>query len=410
MTLINHSTVGDFKMTIYLVSYACEPNQGGEHEVGWRVANNLAGRCLLKVITRQSNRNEIDACENNKIDFVFLENNYFLNIKPKGRFSYMYYIAWQWSAYSYLRGRVSKDDVIHYVTFGNIHLPHFLYLLKAKLLVGPLGGGAMANPGFIRNASFRIRIKFIIHTLLNYAAFINPFHYACCYKASRIVLRTKETYKLIPEPFKKKCDIFLETGVDIVSQKFQEKKKRRLKTIVTASRLIESKNVDQVIDVWTEIRKSTNSRVELKILGDGPLAQIFETRCTNLDGCHFLGRVPHSDVAGILRESDLFLFCSIKEGGSHALFEAAINSCPIACYDISGMSIFPNEHSAIKIRPTLSIDDNTQRLSESIVNAFNTDKINGMCDNAMSDLRGSYSWESIANRYIEIYKSIEDEK
>ena len=34
---------------VYLVAYACEPEQGGEHEVGYRIANELADKCTLTV-------------------------------------------------------------------------------------------------------------------------------------------------------------------------------------------------------------------------------------------------------------------------------------------------------------------------------------------------------------------------
>ena len=41
---------------LYLIVYACEPNQGGEHQVGWKIANELVNKCNLTVITRKSNQ------------------------------------------------------------------------------------------------------------------------------------------------------------------------------------------------------------------------------------------------------------------------------------------------------------------------------------------------------------------
>ena len=55
-------------MKVYLVAYGCEPNQGGEHEVGWKIAKNLKSKCDLTVITRKSNEMKI---ENEKDSYSF---------------------------------------------------------------------------------------------------------------------------------------------------------------------------------------------------------------------------------------------------------------------------------------------------------------------------------------------------
>ena len=58
-------------LKLYLVVYSCEPNQGGEHEVGWKVANELANVCDLTVITRKANQKLIEEFDKQKIDFIF---------------------------------------------------------------------------------------------------------------------------------------------------------------------------------------------------------------------------------------------------------------------------------------------------------------------------------------------------
>ncbi len=40
---------------------------------------------------------------------------------------------------------MKRDDIVHYITFGNIHLPTFLFLMKSKLVIGPMGGGSVLN-------------------------------------------------------------------------------------------------------------------------------------------------------------------------------------------------------------------------------------------------------------------------
>ena len=214
-------------MKIYLVVYGCEPNQGGEQEVGWKVANELASHCNLTVITRRSNQKLIEDFNDKKIDFIFLENETFIKIKPKGKFSYAYYIFWQLSVFNILRKKVKKEDIIHYLTFGNIHLPHFLFLLKSKLIIGPMGGGSVIKAGLIRNSSISTKLKSAIYGFVNWTVKINPIYYLLFSKCSKIIVRTEETLNIIPKVFHKKCLTFLETGIDFTKTQ-SIKKERRL--------------------------------------------------------------------------------------------------------------------------------------------------------------------------------------
>ena len=60
---------------IYLVVYACEPNQGGEHEVGWQIAKHLNKKVKnLVVVTRRSNQSLIEQFDPQDIQFIFIEN------------------------------------------------------------------------------------------------------------------------------------------------------------------------------------------------------------------------------------------------------------------------------------------------------------------------------------------------
>lgn len=391
---------------LYLVAYSCEPNQGGEHEVGWKVANELASERNLLVITRKANQKLIEEFNNKNINFLFLENETFLHLKPKGKFSYIYYVFWQLKVFSILRKKVCKEDIIHYLTFGNIHLPHFLFLLKSKLIIGPMGGGSVIRTSLIRNPSIYTKIKTTFHNFINYTVKINPIYYLLFSKCSKIILRTDETLNMIPKLFHKKCIVFLETGIDFVKIK-TENKNRSLNEIVTTGRLIESKNIDQVIEVFLEICKIKNEYLRLTIVGDGPMRSFLEKKYSSIDNIIFLGKVPHKAVHDVLKKADLFLFCSIKEGGSHSLFEATMSNVPIACYNISGMQEFPKVDSAIKITPTKNIDNNIYSLANKIIDSFQSkEMINLLCENGKNDIQTNYSWKRLTEKYINIYKSI----
>lgn len=394
---------------VYLIVYACEPNQGGEHQVGWKVANELADKCDLTVITRRSNQKLIEQYNDKNIDFQFIENDTFIRFKPRGKFSYFYYLFWQFSVYLHLKRVVKKEDIVHYLTFGNLHLPHFLFLLKSKLILGPMGGGSIIDTKLMRQSSLKAKIKSKIHRFINWTVLINPIYYVLFSRSSKIILRTEETLKIVPKYFHDKCSVFLETGVDATNIHIV-KKERKLKKIVTTARIIDSKNIDQVIEVFKKLVEITHEPLELSIVGDGPMKLTLEKKYSLVENLQFLGKVPHEKIESLLQESDLFIFCSIKEGGSHSLFEAAMNNCPIACYDVSGMKEFPGADSSIKITPSDNVDDNVRRLAEKINETFNNQNIDQLCENAIADLKENYDWQKLGKRYIKIYEEIEKGK
>ncbi len=392
---------------VYLIVYSCEPNQGGEHEVGWKVASSLQHSIgnQLTVVTRTSNKKIIDEYGYEGINFVFIENDSFMRFKPRGEFSYFYYLCWQLSAFLYLRKKVDKNDIVHLLTFGNIHLPHFLHLLRAKLILGPMGGGAIVNTRLMRKPTLKLWLKSFIYRLVNWSVKINPWYYWMLYKSQKVILRTQETLQVLPSYFHHKCDVFLETGVDSINFPIFSHKIRTLERIITVSRMIETKCVDQAVEVFLKLQELVPQKLTFDIIGGGPLLTSLEKKYSGIDGVNFKGKVPHQSITTYLNRSDLFLFCSIKEGGSHALFEAALANLPIACYNISGMTEFPSSKYAITIDPTRDIDNNIVKLAEEIVKEFKVGgKIDKMCKDNLTNLLKSYDWNKITDNFIEYYK------
>lgn len=387
---------------IYLVAYACEPGQGSEHEIGWRTAVSLSDKSPLTVITRESNRKLIEQHQQNtRINFIFLEATLFRFLKPRGKFSYLYYILWQFTVFLYLRCRVRSKDIVHYITFGNIHLPTFLHFIKCRLFIGPMGGGATINYRLIRNPKFRTIIRSVIHDAVNSISKYNFFIWLLCKRSECIYLRTEESIKLIPDSQRWKVKVFLETGVvsqDIITRSGT----RRLKQVISVSRLIESKNIDQVIETFKKLQKLSPDMLTLDIVGDGPMLDELSTRYSS-ENIQFRGKVGHSDVLNLLKKADLYLSCSIKEGGSHSLFESAIADCPIACYDVSGMKQFPSNGSGIKITPSHNIDANTSMLAQEIYFNFENHLVKEICEKNRLDVASNYSWDFIGHRYFSDY-------
>lgn len=388
---------------LIILAYACEPNSGGEHEVGWRISEEMAkiSNEDIHVITRGANKEKILNEINKNANYHFIEVNRFLFLKPKGGFSYLYYIFWQFKAYLYIRSQFSNDTHIHLLTFGNIHLPSFIFLLKNPYSLGPMGGGAFVDTKLILSPSFREKFKSSLYKVINYISKVNPVFLYNNTKAKCIITRTDDTKKIISGKNQLKTINILETGVDekLICD-WAPIQKSSLTKFINVSRFIESKNIEVAIKTFNELNKLNEYKFKYSLIGDGPLFKsIFEKY--NSEYVNFMGKVEHQKVREFLNESDVMLTCTVKEAGSHAIFEAMTEGCVVACYNISGMKNFPSNDSAIKFEPSSDIENNINNFAIEInSNLKNQCKI---LKNANLSLRNQ-TWSEKAKSIYEFIK------
>jgi glycosyltransferase involved in cell wall biosynthesis len=140
-----------------------------------------------------------------------------------------------------------------------------------------MGGGSLVDYKMMRNSSTKLKMKSIVHKFINFTAKVNPIYLYTYYKSNKIILRTNETKCLIPKIFHQKCEIFLETGIETENITFVQKE-RKLNKVITTARIIESKNINQVIEIFNYLNDYYNNDLELLIIGDGPEKKTLEKK------------------------------------------------------------------------------------------------------------------------------------
>ena len=83
-----------------------------------------------------------------------------------------------------------------------------------------------------------------------------------------------------------------------------------------------------------------------------------------------------------------------------------MNNIPIACFNISGMTVFPTFESSIKVELEQNYEQNIENLSNKIIDYYTHNKINTICENAINDLLENYEWNKISNKFYNLYKEI----
>lgn len=361
--------------TLLISAYGCEPLKGSEPGVGWNWVLQMAKNNKLHVITRSNNEKSIkehlplNIAKN--ITFHYYDTNrFFLKLKNKEKGLYFYYFCWQLGIIKIINKLINNHDFdfsIH-LTFGSIWLPTFLPFFNVPFIWGPIGGGEGIPKSFLSMLPIKDRIIQASRYFFKYLIYFNPFIIYPSYKATFIIARTNNTLNFIPPLFRKKATVFLETSMDtsIFNYKKENKFENKHVNIIITGRLVPFKNVITAIKSLAQL--PTNYKFSLKIIGSGPEKKRIKNEIEILklnNKVSFFEEMSRENVLKELSKSDIYLFPSLREGGTWALMEAMAIGLPVICLKWSGMEIITDDLSAIRIPVT-----NPKKMSIDMSNAL----------------------------------------
>jgi len=405
------------KLKVLISAYACEPNKGSEPGVGWHWSLQIARFHETWVITRTNNKECIEkyllANPVNNIHFIYTDLPKWLRFWKRGEKGlYLYYALWQ--ALAFLKAlnlhRKRRLDIVHSLTFGNIWSPAFVSIIPVPFVWGPIGGGEQVPKDFRREWSLKGRIQELIRDFILFSLRLNFFFSYNCLKASKIIVKTKQSASRIPRKHKKKVTPMLETAVHPkhvhLGKKHCRKDVAKIR-ILSIGRLIPSKGIDLAIKAASSLNERLND-FEYIIIGDGPERKKLEylVHLYNLSNkVKLLGHMPREKVLEYLCSCDVFLFPSLREGGAWALFEAMYFSLPIICLDIAATSEIIDNESGIKIKP-VSPDQAIKQLAAALLKLAIDPSLRKKIGQAGRErVKQHYTWETKGNMVQRIYES-----
>lgn len=363
---------------ILVSAYGCEPNKGSEQGVGWHWVLEMARSEELWVITRSNNKHGIENGLSSdlaaRIHFIYYDvPEQLRRFKRKEKGLYLYYALWQWGAYKNakkLATELSFDYCIH-LTFGSMWMPTFMHRLPIPFIWGPIGGGESVPSSFVRTLPWRGRIAQYARSILIRSVAFNPLFTGPAQLATSIIARTDDSKAVFPQKYRHKVIVALETGMSKdVLQRFMPATgsiKDNIVRFVYVGRLIAIKNIEAALRAVAQIPKE-QVHFTLTIVGDGPLRNSLKELSRILgiaDRINLIGAVSQDEAIHILQQSDVFLFPSLKEGGTWSLMEAMAVGLPVICLDTTGMHVITDDICAIRINPT-SPEDTLRQMAEAV--------------------------------------------
>lgn len=409
----------DKRLRVLLSAYSCEPGFSSERGVGWNWAIQISRSHDVWVLTRESNRSNIENELNNReypnLHFIYFDLPKYLRFWKKGEKGlYPYYTIWQFcTIFVALKWHKRLNfNLTHYLTFGSILLPTFIYFMPTRLIMGPIGGGGHAPLHFLGQFSFKGKLNEILRHLVQRFYRFNPLLYLQSTRADCILVRDKETLMMIPKTFREKAKIQLETGVPkelINYENFSGHPEDKELTLVTVGRFIHSKLNILTLKILQEFKERYPKPFKVYIVGDGNekshILEFIKGKSIT-ENVVFTGWLSREEVFEILSESDIYFSTSFKDGGSWAFFEAIMMDLPVVCLKNGGPDIIVADNCGIKVpvgEPEQVINDFANGL---VHLASNRELRKKMAREAKANLLEKHTWENMGSRMNELYSEV----
>ncbi len=330
----------------------CNPEWPSLPVVGYKAARSIADHAEVTVATHVRNRPNIEKVGFGKAKVEYVDNEYIasglykLNTWLRGgtevgwttniAMNYPSYLAFEWEVWRRFGSAIKarQFDVIHRITPMSPTLPSPLARESpVPFILGPLNGGLPWPEGY---SGERDREKEWLVKLREAYRFL-PFYRSSYEKSAAILAAFDHTIRDLPEHARQRTINFPEVGIDPEMFRAAPERKSDRLTFLFAGRLVPYKLPALTIECF--VRSAELRAHRLVIVGDGPEREGMQALIAEhkLEGCvQMLGRKPQSEVAELMRQSDVFVFPSIRELGAGVVVEAMASGLCVVAADYGG--------------------------------------------------------------------------
>lgn len=417
-------------LRVLLIAEACNPEWTSVPLVGFNFANALSRRSELELTLASHPRNR-DALERHEIAkrvrLVFADNDYVAATLYKlaqvlrgggGKgwttntaFSSFSYLFFEWELWKLMKREVKAGmfDVIHRITpvTPTVGSPICQWAADdVPMVIGPLNGGLPWPPEY---PSLRHREnEFLVP--LRQAYRVLPFWAATYRHAAAVISGSQHTHTEIPSFFKGRKVLLPENGVD--PSRFEIKDSwtppRGKFQFVSVGRLVPYKGF------WLTLRALALSprlraESELILLGDGPERDRLAVLAAELgiaEQVHFRGQMSQHELARVMRDSQAFVFPSLREFGGGVVLEAMACGLPSIIVDYGGPQDLIDS-SCGRLLPMVPEEEMVRQLSAAMEELVSSPSLcAGLAAHAAARVRSEFLWDVKAEKLSRIYHEV----
>jgi glycosyltransferase involved in cell wall biosynthesis len=334
-------------MKLLISAYACAPNRGSDHAVGWNwvtEAHQLGHEiwALVSPVHRDAIK---QACERAPdlagIHWIFPSVKGWRirqTVEPKWERTYNF--LWQKAAVPHARRLQNQIgfDAVHHLTWAGIRAPTFLGSLSAPLIIGPVGGGETSPVQLRDDIGAKGRLLERLRDFSNSTIMMNPIVRSGLNSASVIFVSTTDTQKLFKGDLRDKTVVFTQLGLSDFPAANAPRSWSSSPRFLYAGRLLYWKGIHIAIRAFVEIVKQI-PEARFTIVGSGSERSKLAQACRENgieSSVEFISRIPQNELFDLYRSHDLFLFPSLHDSGGFVVLEALSYGLPVVCLDLGG--------------------------------------------------------------------------
>jgi len=345
-----------------MVAYACNPEGGGEHWLGWGWAEQAARHFTVHLITTPKHQQPVmtHATRHGITPHFVGIPKWLRTISDRlgGAGSWLRKIAWQYRVGQLARAlhRQQPFALVHQTTFHTFRVPFLAATLEIPSVWGPVAGGEFTPPGFGR---------FLGPARLGEAArkFINKFWLgvpairASLRRAHTIFVSNHTTLNFLPAAVRNKCVVVPPNALRPEDERLAAPTPRS-RTPGAPRRLLYVGNCvhTRALPLVFEAMQASGLReFKLTIVGSGPALARWKrlVEKMNLAGhVEFTGQVTRDQLPKFYANSDALVFPALRDSGGSALLEAMSKGLPVICLDWGGPGEMVEAQSGVKIPVT----------------------------------------------------------
>ncbi len=181
---------------------------------------------------------------------------------------------------------------------------------------------------------------------------------------------------------------------------FKPKQKNKTFRWLHVSSMHPSKNVDKIIQIFTQISKERN---DWELIICGPVNKEYEQLAEKLNlqsRIKFTGEISYEEVAKQMQQADAFVLFSSRENFPCVIIEAICCGIPVVASDIGGTQEAVNESNGILVEP-----NNIDELQNAIISMMNNiTKYNS--EKISADAISKYNYNTVAQQFIDLYNEV----
>lgn len=357
-------------MKVLLLAEVCNPNWPSLPSFSYSLAKYIAKNVEVVLVTHIRNKQDIEKY-NDFSEIIYIDNEYIASplykisnllrrlgvggMMTNMALKYPTNIVFEYELYKIFKDRLKNNefDLIHRISPVSPTVPSPIASWSdIPFIYGPLNG-ALNWPKQYKEVIKKER-EILIHVRGLYKFL--PYYKSTFVRSVKILAAFKHVEKEIPENERHKIVRFNELGVDTNLYRPADIDKvtladRGVCQFLFVGRLVPLKCAHVVILAFAE-SKFLRENHKLKIVGDGPEREPLEKLIEkfNLKLCvQILGWKNQFEVAQHMRESDVFVFPTIREAGGNVLLEAMSSGLPSIVPNYGGPAELIDDTVGIKV-------------------------------------------------------------